>query len=391
MSDDLLAIFDDDSRPPNTGEPWHILIVDDEPQVHRVTRLALDGFEFRGRQLQYYDAHSAAEAIDILESSPFIALILLDVVMESESAGFDVIRYVRETLNNPNMRIILRTGQAGQAPAKDVVRKYDINDYHNKTDLTAEKMFISIYTALVMFEQLESLARKTQLLANAYRDIEQLVHITSHDLQEPLLSITSLSAQLRKSNLDKLDDTGRKCIGFMDDAVQHMREMVADLLDHSQIVKLQEPEVFTVNELIDELKIDLAVLLEESSARIECTGNASIYAQRTKIKMLLQNLLSNSIKYRKPGTGLNIGIETIVKNSDIEIRVSDDGIGIDPAYHETVFNVFKRLHNKKDIEGTGIGLAHCKKIANLHGGSIRIESEPGKGTTVICSLPHAVA
>lgn len=133
---------------------WKVLVVDDEPEVHRVTALSLDGFRFRDRPLQLIDVRSAAEAIRTLDQESDIAVVLLDVVMESEAAGFDVIQHIRDTLDNRVIRIILRTGQPGQAPAREVIRRYEIDDYHSKAELTADRMFIAMHTSLAMYEQI---------------------------------------------------------------------------------------------------------------------------------------------------------------------------------------------------------------------------------------------
>ena len=128
--------------------PWKVLIVDDEPEVHNVTRLVLGNFRFADRRLQFLSAHSAAEARELLKTHHDAAVVLLDVVMESEQAGLQLVRSIREELGNPFVRIVLRTGQPGQAPEQEVIATYDINDYKEKTELTAPKLATTMYTAL---------------------------------------------------------------------------------------------------------------------------------------------------------------------------------------------------------------------------------------------------
>jgi len=131
-----------------TGKAWKILIVDDETSVHEVTHLTLDQFEFEGHPLAFISAYSGAEAKLAMASHPDIALVLLDVVMETDDAGLEVARYIRKELGNQQVRIVLRTGQPGQAPEEQVVREYDINDYREKTELTRRKFFTTVYSAL---------------------------------------------------------------------------------------------------------------------------------------------------------------------------------------------------------------------------------------------------
>jgi response regulator RpfG family c-di-GMP phosphodiesterase len=128
--------------------PWKVLIVDDEPEVHNVTKLVLGSFRFEGRPLQFLAAHSGAQARELIRQHPDVAVMLLDVVMETDQAGLDVVRFVREELGNHFVRIVLRTGQPGQAPEHEVITSYDINDYKDKTELTAQKLATTMFASL---------------------------------------------------------------------------------------------------------------------------------------------------------------------------------------------------------------------------------------------------
>ncbi|MGH8482035.1 MAG: diguanylate cyclase [Nevskiaceae bacterium] len=142
-----------------TGLPWTLLVVDDDPEVHAVTRLMLTHARIEGRALELLHAHSAAEAKPMLARHGDIALVLLDVVMETEHAGLDLAQYVRDQLGNDAVRIVLRTGQPGQAPAHDVVARYNIDDYVAKSELTFERLQILVTTALRTYAQLRHLQR----------------------------------------------------------------------------------------------------------------------------------------------------------------------------------------------------------------------------------------
>ncbi|PWC60815.1 histidine kinase [Azospirillum sp. TSH7] len=138
-------------------EPWLILIVDDDPAIHATTKMVLRGFAFEGRPAQFLSAATAAEARGVLRDNPAIAVILLDVVMESDDAGLRLVRYIRNELSNRRVRIILRTGQPGQAPERDVILSYDINDYKSKTELTAQKLFTSVVAALRGYQDITAI------------------------------------------------------------------------------------------------------------------------------------------------------------------------------------------------------------------------------------------
>ncbi len=166
--DDFLFLDHEDDAPEN-NEPqgfWDILVVDDDPEIHSVTKLALSGVEFWGKALRFHHAYSGEEAIHELIHHPEICLLLLDVVMESDDAGLKVVKKVRDDLDNHNVRIILRTGQPGHAPEEQVIREYDINDYKMKTELTRSKLVTSLMTALRSFQQICELEAQSEGLTN---------------------------------------------------------------------------------------------------------------------------------------------------------------------------------------------------------------------------------
>ena len=153
-------------------EPWKLLIADDDEQIHQVTKLALQGFTLDERPIQFLDAYTGREAIGALVENPDVALVLMDVVMESEHTGLDAVDVIRKNLRNELVRIILRTGQPGQAPEREVVMRYDINDYREKTELTAKKLFTVVYTGLQLYHELAQ-AKK------ARSDLQRIVDASS--------------------------------------------------------------------------------------------------------------------------------------------------------------------------------------------------------------------
>jgi diguanylate cyclase (GGDEF)-like protein len=166
--DDFLFLdHDDDTQEPEIKSTfWDVLVVDDDPEIHSVTTLALSGVEFWGRSLRFHHAYSGAEAIDKLIHTPEICVMLLDVVMETDDAGLIVARRVRDELDNQNVRIILRTGQPGHAPEEQVIRDYDINDYKMKTELTRSKLVTSMMTAVRSYRQICELEAQSMALTS---------------------------------------------------------------------------------------------------------------------------------------------------------------------------------------------------------------------------------
>lgn len=175
MTDDLVFSDEQDvdqcSKPLN---PWQVMVVDDEPAVHEVTELVMAGFEMDGRGLAFTHCYSAAEAHAALSQPNDIALILLDVVMESEHAGLDLARQIREDIGNLNVRIVLRTGQPGQAPEEQVIKDYDINDYKEKTDLTRRKLITIFYAGLRAYRDLMRIEHARQGLRRSIEAISQV-------------------------------------------------------------------------------------------------------------------------------------------------------------------------------------------------------------------------
>lgn len=175
MSDDL--VFSDELPSGvalKSSPPWQVLIVDDEPAVHEVTKLVMAGFEMDGRPLQFTHCYSAREAYQVLSNPNEFALILLDVVMETETAGLDLAKQIREVIGNLNVRIVLRTGQPGQAPEEQVIKDYDINDYKEKTDLTRRRLITVFYAGLRAYRDLMRIESARQGLRRSIEAISQI-------------------------------------------------------------------------------------------------------------------------------------------------------------------------------------------------------------------------
>jgi len=171
-SDDELVFAPEADAAGYSKPPWRLLIVDDEEEIHRVTKMALADFTLDGRPLEFIDAYTGREAVGAMLQHPDTALVLMDVVMETEHAGLDAVDAIRNNLGNKLVRIVLRTGQPGQAPERDIVMRYDINDYREKTELTAKKLFTVVYTGLQLYQDMAE-TRKTR------EGIERIVDASS--------------------------------------------------------------------------------------------------------------------------------------------------------------------------------------------------------------------
>ena len=208
QQDDSLTLASEpgDGNKVRGKKPWKMLIVDDEPEIHVVTKLALSDFSFGGRELEYLNAYSGREAKDLIERHPDIAIILLDVVMETDDAGLEVARYVRQNLGNHFVRIVLRTGQPGMAPERRVLKIYDINDYRAKTELTQDRMFSVIYTALASYRDLMALARSRRQMSSLVSELEQFTRIATENIQSPVIRVLSNALLLQGQAVEQLPE-----------------------------------------------------------------------------------------------------------------------------------------------------------------------------------------
>ncbi|HEY9062759.1 MAG TPA: DUF3369 domain-containing protein [Pseudobacteroides sp.] len=174
VDDEMILLLDNDEEQKECLDYWNILVVDDEASVHSITKIILEEFKYGDKGLKIYDAYTEEEAMRIITEQPEIAVVLLDVVMNSDDSGFKFIKYVREELGNKLVRIILRTGQPGQAPERKVIIDYDINDYKLKSEITADRLFVSVFTALRSYNDMK-------VLEDSKKSLEKIIK-SSHEL-----------------------------------------------------------------------------------------------------------------------------------------------------------------------------------------------------------------
>lgn len=374
-----------------SAEPWKVLVVDDDPEVHAVTRLALGDFEMDGRPLQLLIAMSGAEAREVWRKTSDIALVLLDVVMESEHAGFDFVHFVRDEMKNPTTRIVLRTGQPGQAPALEVMARYEIDDYRTKTELTFERLIVLVSAGLRTYRLLRLMDERQRQLEISNRELERFAYVVSHDLQAPLRSIIGFGTMLQQGYADSLSPQGREMLAAVQRSAQDMGLLIRDLLEYSRVGRTQTPmTAVSLDAMVDSALRNLQAVIAQRDATIERGPLPTIMGNATLLTQLFTNLIGNAIKFQ-PGPHPWVRIEARDLGSEWELRVSDRGIGIEAKSLNEVFEPFRRLHSQDEYPGTGIGLGICRRVVEVHGGQIHAESEPGQGTTMVISLAHGPA
>ncbi len=419
VEDDLLFVDEEDetedcSQKTVTQESWKVLVVDDDVSIHQVTHMVLSDFSYENKCLEILDAYSALEAKNILQNTANIALIFLDVVMETDNAGLELVKYIRNVLQNRFVRIVLRTGQPGQAPQKEVIQKYEINEYANKTELTAQKIFTLLtanlrsYADIMLIEsyrqnleekveqRTHELHQKNQELILLNQEKNEFLAIAAHDLKNPLSAIIGLSEMV----VEDLNILSKKEIlefnQMICESANRMFQLVTNLLDINAIeagktyLSLEKIEISTIiKQLLDNYQQlahhkDIILLFEKDRAEsyeyIALVDKCAIYE-------VFDNLISNAIKYSPSQTKTCVRIISTAKR--IRCEIQDEGPGLSQTDRAKLFTKFSRLSPRPTggEHSTGLGLFIAKRLVEAMAGKIWCESELGIGTTFIIELP----
>ncbi len=241
---------------------------------------------------------------------------------------------------------------------------------------------------------IEDLRRINERLDASNKELEDFAYVASHDLREPLRKISSFGSILADTLKGKLNEDEEENFGFMVDGAQRMQAMIDALLTYSRVTtKAKAAERVDLNDVVAGLQeLEVATMLEETDGSMRVPGSLPVvHGDPSQIRQLFQNLVANGLKFHRDGIPPEITITSRETEAGmVRIEVKDNGIGIPAEYLEQVFTMFKRLHSRARYEGTGIGLAVCKKIVERNGGRIGIESAPGEGSTFWLTLPSRV-
>jgi two-component system, LuxR family, sensor kinase FixL len=235
----------------------------------------------------------------------------------------------------------------------------------------------------------EAMKVYTKALETSNKEMQDFIFVVSHDLQEPLRKIQAFGNFLRDELGTGLAATAADYLARMQDASKRMSLLIEDLLQLTRVTSRAKPfEPVDLKEIIGEVTGDLEIRLKETGGKVQVSGLSKIEADPSQMRQLFQNLIGNALKFHKPGSAPLIEISGEVNKGerDHHIRVKDNGIGFDQKYSEKIFNIFQRL-NGAEYEGTGIGLAICRKVVERHGGKIKASSKPGEGAVFEITLP----
>ena len=235
-------------------------------------------------------------------------------------------------------------------------------------------------SSLILEEKNEKLNHAFEKIKVKNKELNEITYIASHDLQEPLRTVSSMVDMFSTRYKESFDEQGKMMLGFIESATSRMRNLVKDLLEYSVLGQNRELSEVDCNEILNDVKQDLDHTISQSNTIITWGNLPVLTAYKSELRLLFQNLISNAIKFQRPENQPKIEITSESSGEYWKFKVSDNGIGIKEKYKEKIFSIFKRIHSKEEYEGTGIGLSHCKKIVDMHDGKLWVESEEGEGS-----------
>ncbi len=288
--------------------------------------------------------------------------------------------------NNPRFREM-------DASEELLAKRKDGSNFYVEISLSPISLNNEVFVSASIRDVSEKIALTKKLketlavLEQKNKELEQFAFLVSHDLQEPLKTIISLVGLIEEECEDKMDETSRFYIESIGKSTTRMSKLIEALLEFSRIGNYKETTAVNTAYLLNEIKADLAAAIEQSEAVINWEYLPIVKGQSTHLRMLFQNLIGNAIKFRKREGKAIISITVKSEGQHWVFAIEDNGIGIEKDNLEKIFVIFNRLHSRAAYEGTGIGLAHCKKIVELHGGKIWVESTLGFGSTFYFTLP----
>jgi signal transduction histidine kinase len=447
-NDDFLILEDDTDLICAEVNAWKVAIVDDDANVHQATKLALKNFVFENKSLIFFSAYSGSEAKELAAKHPDIAFILLDVVMETNDAGLQVVQYIREELKNRNIQIILRTGQPGEAPEESIIVAYNINDYKLKTELTRQKLITAVISALRAYQNAIALETQANNLTQALHNLEKtqlqlietekmsslghLVTGIAYEINNPLGWISGNLSLLEESVTDLLhlvDSHHQICPNICDEVTSELKDIDLEYLhdDLPKLIASTKEGVDRLHQLSNGLRtfsrtktsaklplnihesIDCALLIikhrlkgNKNHPTIEILkeyGNIPLgKCLSGQLNQVFMNLLNNAIdavKESNQGRSFaeiqahpnQITIQTAIEDeTNIVIRIRDNGAGMPEAVKQQAFEPF--FTTKSNNQASGLGLAIARQIVvEKHGGSIEVKSSPEVGSEFAIVLP----
>ncbi len=447
---DRLIFAEEEEQTSHAGllSPWKVLLVDDDAAIHQAIGVALQNFSFQHRPLEFISAYSGPEALELLSANPDTAIILLDVIMETQDAGLRVVQKIRSQDKHRAIRIVLITGQPGQAPEESLILDYDINDYKTKLQLTQQQLFTTLVSSLRTYNDILALegnqeelaqlnyqlASLNQTLENQVRDRTQqleknnqqlqqevaerqhaeealriYIHALTHDLRNPVTGMSQLLQSLLQpvmgvpsasSNTSDTVAIPRSILERMAQGCDRQRKMIDRLLEANSIdiwgVSLKR-HPFQLKTLLQAIITEWQTELNKKRVTVTLNVQQNLppvdgdYAQLWRV---FENLIENALKYNPPGIQLNISAQPEkidAQTTYIHCCIADTGVGLSQQQQAEIFMIYQRGQVRHALQGLGLGLYICRSIIEAHGGNIEVSGAPQQGTAFSFSLPSISA
>ena len=354
---------------------WKVLIVDDQEDVHNVTRLVLEDFAFEGRKVVCLSAYSGREAKEISLEHPDVAVLLLDVVMETRRAGLEVARFIRAEARNRFVRIILRTGQPGEAPEREVVTELDINDYRQKAELTADRLVTSVTTAIRSYRDLK-------IIDESRRGLHLLAMSVAHQIRNRTIAIAGF-ANLIKRKESNSPDVAEHLETILHES-SRLESMVKDVTRYASI-EIGEMRPSNIRELLEEAMDRVDARLAGNGGGVDwevLCPDQTVLVDPVLSVLAFEAVLQNGVDFSdgKPRIRITVSPGRLV----CTVVITDFGCGIEETHMPFIFDPFFSLKP----QGSGMGLCIARKVVMDHQWDLTVDSTPGTGTTVRIVMPR---
>jgi light-regulated signal transduction histidine kinase (bacteriophytochrome) len=365
---------------------------------------------------------SPAQRLGVLYVASFFTIALLSGISQAyilgelswQSRALSSIAHAAQQNVDHENALSRASGEAAQATANEVaVRIKQLESFEYVlfalvlAVLVVEGLFV-VNPAVLKIRQIMQEMRRSHDDLNIYakklersnKELQDFASVASHDLQEPLRKIQAFSDRLRSRCAAALDEQGRDYVDRIQNAAGRMHTLINDLLTYARVATKARPFVTTdLVAITREVVSDLEARIEQVNGHVDVGELPNVDADPLQVRQLMQNLIGNSLKYNRPDVPPVVSIYShhLIEGPPgtrgapsgpyCQILVEDNGIGFDEIYSEKIFTIFQRLHGRTEYEGTGVGLAVCRKIVERHGGTITARSTPGKGSTFMITLP----
>jgi signal transduction histidine kinase len=365
-----------------------LLIIDDSPEDRAVYRRLLSGLD---DDFEVAEAESADQGLDLFKSfSP--DCILLDYRLP-DMTGLEFLGVLATEPAN-SAAVVMLTGQGDETVAVEAM-KWGAQDYLVKHTLTPDGLQQAIQNAVevcqlrrTIEDQRRQLERSKADLERSNRELERYARVVAHDLEAPLRAIRTGLEGLAQRSGDRLDGQSSEFVQETIESTHRMAKLIRGILDYSRASAPNTSpwQQVDLNRVAKDALGNLKVPIQESGATVEIETLPTVTGDEAMLLQVLQNLIGNGIKYQPRGQNPRVHVSARRLDGSWDISVGDNGIGLDPAKAERIFEPFIRLH-AHEYEGTGVGLAVCRAVVERHGGEIWVEGEPGKGSTFHFTLP----